>query len=64
MKTECGSTCCNEPECPCVKKCEDERYCEKHFDEVFPDWFEDFVVNEWDYKASKDVYAQNEWNKE
>ena len=41
-----------------------ERVCEKYFDEVFPDWFEDFVVKEWDYKVSKDVYAQNEWNKE
>lgn len=32
-KSECESTCCEDEDCPCSKKCSDERYCDKHEDE-------------------------------
>lgn len=29
----CGSDCCQDDDCPCVKVCNDMEYCDKHFKE-------------------------------
>ena len=45
MKTQCGSLCCQDDDCPCGKMC-DETYCDVHLKEEEKYWKAYFGLND------------------